>query len=98
MVLSAVVQALVALMQYAGALPSLHPDFAATGTFGNPGPLGGYLAIGLATLWPRVASGSGLNKWQRSALAASALLLVAGLAVADSRAAWLAAALALSVY
>lgn len=98
MVLSAVVQAFVALLQYAGALPSLHPDFAATGTFGNPGPLGGYLAMGLATLWPRVASGSGLNKWQRSALAASALLLVVGLAVADSRAAWLAAALALSVY
>lgn len=47
LILSASLQAVVALLQKVGCLSSLHPLFDVTGTFNNPGPLGGYLAVGL---------------------------------------------------
>lgn len=37
--LSVVVQVIVVLLQWSGHLPSRHPDFDVTGTFGNPGHL-----------------------------------------------------------
>ena len=47
LILSASLQAVVALLQKVGCLSSLHPLFDVTGTFNNPGPLGGYLVVGL---------------------------------------------------
>lgn len=98
MALSASLQALVALLQYAGVLGSRHPEFLVTGTFGNPGPLGGYLAMGFAISWPLLFGRTGRSGWQKGGLLLGGTLLTAALVVAGSRAAWLAVGLAICVF
>ena len=41
------IESLLAILQKLGFISSNHPMFDVTGSFGNPGPLGGLLAIGL---------------------------------------------------
>lgn len=41
------IESLLAIFQKLGFISSNHPMFDVTGSFGNPGPLGGLLAVGL---------------------------------------------------
>ena len=84
------VEAVVSVMQFCGFVESNHLLFPATGTFRNPGPLGGFLAVGV-TVFAGLAV-HGLERKSILMILAAALGLVAVmLAVADSRAGWLAA-------
>ena len=85
-----VVEVVVALLQRWGVVASNHLLYGMTGTFGNPGPLGGFVAMGTVVL-------AGLTAAMRSkaAVAVSAVLTCLAAVVlvcADSRAGWLAAA------
>jgi len=100
LVLAGVGQAMVAMAQKAGLVESNSLVFAVTGTFRNPGPLGGFLAVGMT-----IALGMFFNCCGRASkeylpairrrlyfwlcLSAS-LVIAAGLFLADSRASWLA--------
>ena len=84
------VEAVVSVMQFCGFAESNHLLFSVTGTFRNPGPLGGFLAVGV-TVFAGLAV-HGLERKSILMILAAALGLVAVmLAVADSRAGWLAA-------
>ena len=92
-VLSGVVQAGWGILQWAGVLESRHPLFPATGTFFNPGPWGGFLAVAwVVAVWEALrryrAGESKPARW----FAAAALPLAFALVLSDSRAAWLAVA------
>ena len=80
------IQALIGIAQLCGWIPSNHQDFPVTGTFPNPGPYGGFLAVSLiATTWMLRA------ETRQKVLLWMALLLVLGmLIVSNSRAAWVA--------
>ena len=96
-VCSGCVQAAVGFLQWLDVLPSNHNLFPVTGSFMNPGPYGGYLAV----CW---VVGAGLairavrrRRWPSAAGWAVAVLVVGCLLVlSDSRAAWLAVLLALA--
>ena len=96
-VCSGCVQAAVGFLQWLDVLPSNHNLFPVTGSFMNPGPYGGYLAV----CW---VVGAGLairavrrRRWPSAAGWAVAVLVVGCLlALSDSRAAWLAVLLALA--
>lgn len=47
LVVSGFIQSLICLVQLSGLLESSHPHFSITGTFMNPGQLGGFLAISM---------------------------------------------------
>lgn len=83
-------QAIESILQYAEILPSLHKSFPVTGSFYNPGPLGGYMAIilvcGICT-WSRQTCSS---RHSKIILPITLLALLATLILSDSRAAWLA--------
>lgn len=85
------VQSVIAILQIANVIPSNHPLFAATGSFANPGPLGGYLAI----CFILAVSASGIKKVREKKLLhrfilASIVLTGTGCFLSDSRAAWIA--------
>ena len=84
--LSAAMQVIVVLLQWSGRLPSHHPDFDVTGTFGNPGPLGISLAMAMTIVMPKMV-GSGRNVDVRKLIVL--VLLGFALFLSDSRAAWL---------
>ena len=96
-VCSGCVQAAVGFLQWLDVLPSNHNLFPVTGSFMNPWPYGGYLAV----CW---VVGAGLairavrrRRWPSAAGWAVAVLVVGCLlALSDSRAAWLAVLLALA--
>ena len=96
-VCSGCVQAAAGFLQWLDVLPSNHNLFPVTGSFMNPGPYGGYLAV----CW---VVGAGLairavrrRRWPSAAGWAVAVLVVGCLLVlSDSRAAWLAVLLALA--
>ena len=92
LILSASLQAVVALLQKVGCLSSLHPLFDVTGTFNNPGPLGGYLAVGLVVAVLLYASS--FRHWSTRTVLKVASIGVMGTAFywADSRAGLLAVA------
>ena len=90
-VLTGFVEAGWGLLQIYGFLPSQHSLFKITGSFFNPGPYAGYLAV----VFPLALYGSlpcpshrGVFKWIVSAMTAVAILLV--LPAGMSRASWLA--------
>lgn len=89
LVLSGTVQAVWALLQKNGFYTDMTADFAVTGSFGNPGPLGGYLAVAFAAALGCLRE---VNNRAGKALLLTALLPIsAALVVSDSRAAWLSA-------
>ncbi|MBR3757863.1 MAG: O-antigen ligase family protein [Bacteroidaceae bacterium] len=86
--LSGTMQAVVSVLQYMGIWTSNHPLYAATGTFDNPGPLGGYMAVCLVlavSLW-----GECNKPIFKRMLIASVLLMETSCVLSDSRAAWMA--------
>lgn len=90
-ILSALIQSLVAGLQRGGALVSNHPLFAMTGSFMNPGPLGGYLAVG-TVLGVGTLFGGSLGRVKRRIAIPFLLWMTAVCLCSDSRSAWLALA------
>lgn len=87
--LSGTVQAVWALLQANGFCADATADFAVTGGFSNPGPLGGYLAVSLAAALGCMRE---VKVRAGKALVLMMLLLIGvALVVTDSRAAWLSA-------
>lgn len=76
-------------LQYMGYIPSGHGTFPATGSFTNPGPLGGLLSVCF------MACVSMRNNISKKWWIIMITILAAGVALTDSRAAWLAVILAL---
>lgn len=88
LICSGILQVLIMLMQWYKLLPSDN-GFIITGSFDNPGPLGGYLAICFIACIGKYRIA---NKYL---YILSCLLLGGALIISDSRAAWLGALLAL---
>ena len=90
LVLSGVEEAVTCISQYMGWVGSYHSFFEITGHLGNPGPLGGYLAVCLtvAVHLLKKALKEKKNKL-RIGLLASIILLAIGIILSNSRAAWL---------
>lgn len=87
------VECTLVLLQWGGYAESNHLLFPITGTFRNPGPLGGYLAVGITALAGIAQLLISRHRKAAAAIIAAMLCMVAlVLAVSDSRAAWLAAA------
>ncbi|WP_336528544.1 O-antigen ligase family protein [Bacteroides acidifaciens] len=83
-------QVFLMLAQFFDCLPSNHSIFPITGSFKNPGPLGGYLAISL------IASIANYTHMKKGWRELSVLILLAGIIYSDSRATWIATIFALS--
>jgi len=88
-------QAIYGLLQLYGFLPSFHGNFKITGTFFNPAPYSGYLAltaiVGLAAWW-FAGSKNIMDRVLRYAGITTVVLVLLVLPAAKSRAAWLALA------
>lgn len=97
-----VIQAVWGLCQLFGLLPSGHSHYALTGSFANPGPYGGYLALVLPLclnryldLFPAYMSAGFMTDAKRRGrklARAAGLLILMVLPATMSRSAWLAAA------
>ena len=96
-ILSSVVQAAVAIMQQFGVWNSLHAHFPATGAFGNPGPLGGYLALGMTILFLRFVRFGTRSRCEQVLIVMCAVILLCAIVIADSRASWFAVSVAAGV-
>ena len=91
-VLAAVVHSFVAVLQSFGVLSNENYFFKTTGLFTNPGPFGCYLSFALAALLPCIIYKYGsFTKPQIILSVIVVLLLLYGLILSDSRAAYLAA-------
>lgn len=88
-----ILQALIGVVQLVGWIPSNHPDFALTGTFSNPGPYGGFLAVSFIVVTRLLREGSN----QKVLLWLATLLILGMLIASNSRAAWLAAFVGITV-
>ena len=90
------------LLQYLGICASGHSSFAMTGSFANPGPYGGLIAILLAILGTYVIQNHNAQKWYDKVLVIlsyiSCVLCVIVLPASMSRAAWLAFGIAVLVF
>lgn len=93
---------LLGLLQVLGVRASGHTGFAMTGTFANPGPYGGLIAILLAILGVYVLQNYNAQKWYDKALmilsSISCALCIIVLPASMSRAAWLALGIAVLVF
>ena len=82
------------LLQIIGVCASSHSNFIMTGSFDNPGPYGGFIAIMLAILGAYVLLNRNVNIWYEKALVVlsmiSCALCIIVLPASMSRAAWLA--------
>lgn len=87
-----VLETITALLQTGGIIASSHPLFDVTGHFGNPGPLGGFLAVGWVIALTQLLDKSTEDKRTVAFRLLILALLSTGLVLADSRAAWLSAA------
>ena len=89
LVLSGVIQTVIAIGQKRGLLFSHHTMFEVTGSFGNPGQLGGYLAV-CTTVSLCLLMANFREKRIKTAvlLFAGSLLQGVGLYLSDSRAGW----------
>ena len=90
-VMSGVLQTIIGVLQWCGILASNHTAFAATGMFNNPGGWGGYLAIMLAFSMSTVLEMRGK---ERGYMLVGCAVIVVGLVLSNSRAAWLAVVMA----
>lgn len=90
------------ILQFLGLRVSGHAGFVMTGTFANPGPYGGLIAILLAILGTYVIQNRNAQKWYDKALvilsAISCALCIIVLPASMSRAAWLALGIAVLVF
>lgn len=90
------------LLQLMGVHTPGHAGFAMTGSFANPGPYGGLMAILLAILGVYVLQNRNADKWYDKALvilsSVSCAMCVIVLPASMSRAAWLALAVAALVF
>lgn len=92
LVLSATVQSIIAIAQKIGYIASQHSLFDVTGSLGNPGQLGGYLAIGF------VISITLLKTQKHKLIYLVTLCVIAiGLYLADSRASYVAVVIGIIV-
>ena len=82
-------EAVLGLCQIAGLSPSVHSMFRLTGTFYNPGPYGGYVAMGLPVGLSLYLGRSRWLKWVGFAVVMLALVV---LPASASRSAWVAGA------
>ncbi len=82
------------LLQIIGVRASSHSNFIMTGSFDNPGPYGGFIAIMLAILGANVLLNRNVDKWYEKVLVVlsmiSCALCIIVLPASMSRAAWLA--------
>lgn len=92
--ISTISETLESLLQIIGKHASSHSNFIMTGSFDNPGPFGGFIAIMLAILGSYVLLNRNIVKWYDKALIAlsviSCALCIIVLPASMSRAAWLA--------
>ena len=92
--ISTISETLESLLQIIGKNASSHSNFIMTGSFDNPGPFGGFIAIMLAILGSYVLLNRNIVKWYDKALIAlsviSCALCIIVLPASMSRAAWLA--------
>ena len=95
-------QTTLGLLQFIGILTSGHLGFAMTGSFANPGPYGGLIAILLAILGTYIIKNHNAQKWHDKALvilsSISCALCIIVLPASMSRAAWLALGVAALVW
>ncbi|MCD8186605.1 MAG: hypothetical protein LUD68_09270, partial [Rikenellaceae bacterium] len=91
LVLSGSIQSLIALRQWFGWFGSNHAYFEITGSFGNPGQLGGYLAVCVVVCGGLFVQVKGSLKFRFTVLTAAVLIGLA-LLLFGSRAGWMAAA------
>lgn len=94
-ILSGVWQAAVAWLQLLGYLSSRHSQFACTGSFATPGPLGGWLTLCIAAIVALFAYGGVAIKRFRWPILFCLLIMLPIWVMADSRAAWLSLAVGL---
>ncbi len=110
-VITGMIQAFFGIMQHLGMLSPYHPDFIVTGSLLNPGPYGGFIAVtfvsaAISTLREfkifkvsKPKSTTGKTYTVRLIVLVSIVLLIGyALCLSDSRAAWLAAAVAIGVF
>lgn len=96
------VEAAYSMLQLYGLLPSFHSLFKLTGSFYNPGPLGGFIALGLPLavdmllIINRKPHGTLPCKIIRCALYASLCIMAMALPSTMSRTAWIAAAVSVT--
>lgn len=90
------------LLQIIGVCASSHSNFIMTGSFDNPGPYGGFIAIMLAILGAYVLLNRNVDKWYEKVLVVlsmiSCALCMIVLPASMSRAAWLALGVAALVF
>ncbi len=90
------------LLQIIGIHASSHSNFIMTGSFENPGPYGGFIAIMLAILGAYVLLNRNVDKWYEKVLVVlsmiSCALCIIVLPASMSRAAWLALGVAALVF
>lgn len=95
-------QTTLGLLQFIGILTSGHLGFAMTGSFANPGPYGGLIAILMAILGTYIIKNHNAQKWHDKALvilsSISCALCIIVLPATMSRAAWLALGVAALVW
>ena len=90
------------ILQIIGVCASSHSNFIMTGSFDNPGPYGGFIAIMLAILGAYVLLNRNVDKWYEKVLVIlsmiSCVLCIIVLPASMSRAAWLALGVAALVF
>ena len=86
-----VAETVIAVLQLSGHVESNHVLFPVTGTFLNPGPLGGFLALGLTVMLGIISTVQNKRKVFTATCIFTATVITAMLAISDSRAGWLAA-------
>lgn len=86
-----VVETVIAMLQLSGYVESNHVLFPVTGTFRNPGPLGGFLALGLTIMLDIISTVQNKRNIFTTTCIFTATAITAMLAISDSRAGWLAA-------
>ncbi|GHT33421.1 ligase [Bacteroidia bacterium] len=97
--LSGSLQSCVAFLQKTGIAASNNMMFAVTGSFGNPGQLGGYLAVcGVVAILLLINAIKNRHKFNICFLSVCVMLQIFGLYLADSRAAFLGLAVGLACY
>ena len=88
---SGIIQSILAILQAAGVFQSNHHLFAVTGSFANPGPLGGYIALGCAlSIAALFINRKEMSKTKQTTLLISICITATACLLSDSRAAWMA--------
>lgn len=97
MIAAGVGQAVIGCLQGIGTLESFHSEFIATGTFGNPGPFGGYLAVVATLLLPYMLQRKHTIV-MRGFLVLCLIVMMTALVLSDSRSAWCATGIAILLF